>query len=88
MREFTCSPDTTVYAPGYSEVGWRSVAAGDTLASVRARLGEPIYKWSHPDDEWWSYSVHGSQTDDYRERKVRFSLQGRVLEKHEECYID
>jgi hypothetical protein len=85
---FTCIPDRTIYASGYSEAGWDAVHQGDTQASVSARLGEPLDRWSHPDDEWWSYSKQRTGTDDYRERKIRFSLQGRVLEKHEACYID
>jgi outer membrane protein assembly factor BamE (lipoprotein component of BamABCDE complex) len=84
----SCTPDRTVYARGYSESAWSAVRQGDTEATVRVLLGEPLERWSHPDDEWWSYSRQRTGTDDYRERKLRFSVHGRVLEKHETCYID
>lgn len=85
---FTCTPDRTVYSSGYSDEAWNAVRPGDTQPNVKARLGEPLQRWSHLDDEWWSYSRQATGTDDYRERKVRFDRLGRVLEKHEACYID
>ncbi len=86
---FTCVPDSTVYSTSFSEQAWDTIRPGDARASVKARLGEPLHTWSHPDDEWWSYSKPAPQGGgDYRERKVRFSLQGRVLEKVEACYFD
>ena len=42
-------------------------------------------------NEWRALAADlsvGPGTDDYRERKVRSDSLGRVLEKHEACYID
>ena len=83
-----CTPNGTAYSSGYTQNQWDAIHIGDSREAVRAALGEPLYTWSHPDDVWWSYSKQRTGTDDYLERKVRFSLNGYVTEKHEECYID
>jgi hypothetical protein len=83
-----CSPDTTVYAGGYSDAAWASVAVDDTHTAVVARLGEPLERWRRSNDEWWSYSRQGTGTENYRERKLRFAIHGRVAEKIEACYVD
>jgi hypothetical protein len=85
---FSCTPDRTVYASGYSEKSWNAVRVGDSQADVRAQLGEPLDLWSTTGGEWWSYSRQRTGTDDYRERKIRFSSQGHVREKEESCWID
>jgi hypothetical protein len=86
---FTCVPDSTVYSAGFSGQAWDAIRPGDEKASVKARLGEPLQTWSSADDELWSYSKPAPEGGgDYRERKLRFSLRGRVLEKVEACYID
>jgi outer membrane protein assembly factor BamE (lipoprotein component of BamABCDE complex) len=85
---FSCVPDQTEYAAGYSEDAWSAIGRGDTQERVRALVGTPLERWSHPDDEWWSYSRQRTSTDNYRQRKLRFDHQGRVVEKHETCYID
>jgi hypothetical protein len=80
--------DTTRYAAGYSESAWDNLSKGQPQAAVLASLGPPLERWSHSDDEWWSYSTQRTGTENYRERKVRFDLQGRIIETHEACYID
>ena len=85
---FACVPDRTVYAGGYSEAAWAHVAVDETQASVVARLGEPLERYRSSDGEWWSYSRQGTGTENYRERKLRFAVHGRVAEKHEACYLD
>jgi hypothetical protein len=87
-RYMSCADASTVYSSGYSEVGWSAVTRGDTQAAVRTRLGEPLQRWDEPSGQLWSYSGHGASSDDYLERKLLFDMQGRVVEKHEECYLD
>jgi hypothetical protein len=85
---FACTPDTTVYASGYSEPGWTAVRVGDTQGKVRGHLGEPLDRWRGSSGEWWSYSQQTTGTENYRERKLLFAIHGEVAEKHEACYID
>ena len=85
---FSCLPDSTLYAPGYSESGWVAVRPGDTQATVTARLGAPLHRWSHGDAEWWSYSQQRSGADNYEKRQVQFGIHGVVKEKQESCCID
>lgn len=87
-RYLTCADAETVYASGYSDAAWAGIKPGDTQATVRERLGEPLQRWEQAEEELWSYSRHGVTSDDYRERKVRFDMAGRTVEKHEECYLD
>ena len=89
LEMFCVGQDMTVYAAGYSNMAWDAVLIGDSQHSVLSVLGEPLDRWSHADDEWWwSYSRQSGSSDNYLERKLRFSLQGRVLEKHQACYVD
>ena len=85
---FSCARADTVYSKGYSDQSWALTREGDTKAVVLGRLGEPLDRWPSENDEVWAFSRHGSRSDDYLERKVHFTTEGRVFDKHEECYID
>jgi hypothetical protein len=88
LQYVNCADADTLYSQGYSDSAWLSVKPGDMEATVRHRLGEPLQRWAEPGGQLWSYSSHGTTSDDYLERKLRFDLLGRVVEKHEECYLD
>jgi hypothetical protein len=87
-RYLSCADGDTVYASGYSDAAWAGVERGASQLAVKARLGEPLGRWEGPDGEWWSYSRHGTTSDNYLERKLRFDGENRVTEKHQACYID
>lgn len=81
MNRLAGRREDTVYAPGYSYWGFRSVEPGMTKAEVRALLGEPLGMgrlYVNGDEIWW-YSESPSSSD-FRVRSVSFS-RGAVTEK-------
>ena len=85
---FTCVPDRTVYASGYSQSGWDAVNVGDRQETVVAVLGEPLRRSVRGAEEWWTYSAERPGADNYRERELRFGSGRLIVAKHEACYID
>lgn len=83
--------EDTVYAPGYSDRGFRRVEPGMTQAQVHGLLGPPEKSWetSRKDaisefGERWSHSPGDTH---FRSRVVLYR-QGRVSSVHAEFYID
>ncbi len=75
-------PDSTRYAPRYSEAAFQKVLEGQTQAQVTALLGKPLQvvrEGSPPDGaEQWVYSDSPSRGSHYV-RTVRFSKAGVVV---------
>lgn len=90
------SEDTTEYASGYSDKGFRKLRKGMTEKEVRALLGEPIRVWEYrPPKELrekrlpaigWTYS-RTPNDDSYRIRVVHFQ-EGEVSRIFSEFYVD
>ncbi len=83
--------EDTVYAPGYSDAGFRRVRGGMSVEQVHALLGPPLQKWPLPFStdpsevgERWSRSPGDTN---YRCRVVLFR-HGHVVRKHAEFYVD
>jgi hypothetical protein len=83
--------EDTVYAAGYSDAAFRSVAAGMSEAEVEQVLGAPYSRWTiersgaGPDaGARWSHSPGDTR---YRCRIILFRG-GYVVEKHAEFYVD
>ena len=84
--------EDTVYAPGYSDAGFRAVRLGMTVAEVEKLIGRAERTWTLEDrggekSEFgarWSHSAHDTN---YRCRLLLFR-DGRVTEKHSEFYVD
>lgn len=84
-------PEDTVYAPGYTDAGFRRVHLGMSYDEVLGQLGEPQRTWpldgSSDGAEGgarWSYSP--SDTN-FRCRVLLFRDR-RVVDKHAEFYVD
>jgi hypothetical protein len=82
--------EDTVYTPGYTDAGFRSIEVGMTRSEVEAIVGPPQKVWtidsSDVVDEGarWSYSPGDTH---YRERTLLFH-KGVVVEKHTGYYVD
>lgn len=86
---FACLSETedTVYAPQYSDRGFRRVRLGMSLAEVDGLIGAPLGVWTNQDTTVgmrWSKSP-GSH--DYRCRVLQFD-NGTVVDKHSAFYVD
>jgi hypothetical protein len=81
--------EDTVYAPGFDERSFRSVAIGDSREAVLERLGEPLERWNAAPNgvETWSYTASPG-THSYWLRSIRFDDRGRVTKKDAEFYVD
>jgi hypothetical protein len=87
--DMLCLDDSsTRYAAGYSPEGWSTIRVGDSEDAVVTKIGEPLHRWPDGSRALWSWSTQKAATDNYLERKLIFDERGRVIEKHEECYID
>ncbi len=87
----TLLSEDTVYAPGYSDSGFRKVRPGMSVAEVYALLGAPLEQWTIAADsagpdmgQRWSRSPGDTH---YRCRVVLY-YRGTVVEKHSEFYVD
>ena len=83
--------EDTVYAPGYSDSGFRHVALGMSREQVQSLVGTPEKEWpieqkgAGPDfGARWSYSPG----DTHFRRRVLLFRDGAVVEKHTEFYVD
>ena len=81
----------TVYASGYSDIGFLRVKPGMTTEQVKSLLGTPLDAYGnvthHPGWEMgmrWTKTAHDSH---YRVRVVLFQ-NNIVVEKHAEFYVD
>jgi hypothetical protein len=79
--------DDTEFASTYSPLGFWMIHRGMTSREVLRCAGEPLerYPLASGGEGWrWSRSPHSGN---YRCRVVLFA-DGRVVDKHSECYID
>ena len=83
--------EDTVYAPRYSDSGFRHVVLGMSRSQVEALIGAPQRKWptdehtDHPDvGARWSYSPG----DTHFRCRVLLFRNGVVVEKHSDFYVD
>jgi hypothetical protein len=79
--------DTTVYAPNYTDLGYRSIRIGETEESVLRILGEPT-EHDSPDGyvARWRYTKSKSDSH-YRMRQISFK-NGRVVSKEHYFLVD
>jgi len=78
--------DSTVYAPGYSDGGFRKVTVGMHRSDVLDLLGPPVHYWNYEGRFWgeWAYSP---EDGDYRRREIAFR-NDIVVEKLAEYWLD
>lgn len=82
-------PSDTVYAGGFTEQGFRSLASGADRETVVSVLGKPLRTAVDGGKEYWYYSKHGQKYDNYWNMIVILDrASGRVVEKFREFYVD
>jgi hypothetical protein len=67
------SPEDTVYAPGYTNEGFRAARVRMRRKEIHALLGPPLYTWDNGGGitvEWWTRSPSDG---DFRERAFVFN---------------
>jgi hypothetical protein len=84
-------PEDTVYAPGYSDAGFRKVRIGMTREQVYALIGPPQRSWPVENADGTADSgarwSHSPGDTNFRCRVVLFASD-RVSDKHAEFYLD
>lgn len=84
-------PHDTIYASRYSDEAFHKVRVGQRGHEILALLGEPLKRSHYPDEdtEYWYYSRHGPQFDNYWNKIVVFDAHTRqVIRKVDEFYSD
>lgn len=81
----------TVFAPGYSEEGFRQVHRGMTQSQVLSLLGPPLRRyegyWTPGLVEVWEYSRQRTGESWWQVREVTFDMKTkRVYDTHRELY--
>jgi hypothetical protein len=83
--------EDTVYAPGYTDSGFRRVAVGMSRSQVEALIGAPQHEWPVGGDTdrsgvgaRWSHSPG----DTHFRCRVLLFRNDVVVEKHTEFYVD
>jgi SmpA / OmlA family len=80
--------EATYYSESYSDRGFRQVRIGMSEEDVLAILGEPLSRYSPPDETQTSWQYSGRRVDaSYRERVIIFE-RGRVTRRISEYYVD
>ncbi len=79
--------EDTMYAPGYTAWGWRTIRVGMPQADVFARIGHPLNEWTNEDGAVvmrWSRSPGDTH---YRCRAINMKNK-HVTGKWAEFYVD
>ena len=80
----------TVFAPDYSDNGFRSVRPGMERREVYELIGPPLERhpaWAEDDEVLESWTRSPSDTHRFL-RQVWFDTSGRVIRRHSEFYVD
>jgi hypothetical protein len=82
--------DRTIYAPGYSEEGFKTIARGMSREQVLAILGEPLRRdlgTSAMPKEYWRYT-EGTADSNYWFRTITFDKKGIVQGVDRHYFVD
>ncbi|MBN2383244.1 hypothetical protein JXQ70_10210 [bacterium] len=79
----------TKYAVGYKEDVFQSLKMGLTQYEVKKLIGEPLTERKNDKgDIIWHYSEPGKKYDHFYNRVLIFDINGKLIERYSEFYID
>lgn len=81
--------EDTVYAPGYTDAGFRRIKTGMTEQEVFGIIGKPLKEYRPDMTESMRVLLYSEspRDTDYRIRQINLSY-GKVSRKHTEYYMD
>lgn len=81
-------PDDTVFAAGYSAIGFLRVHSKMSRDEVRGLLGDPLQvRTDEEHREFWLYA-RSPKGSNFRVRTVIFGADGLVVQRMSEFYVD